>query len=225
MKLTSFVMAAALATALAAPASAAVVVNSSFETGDIAGWTLDGSGLADILATTDDAFGPPAGRNYLPTDGAFFAQLTAGQGGDYTTLSQTFTLAGAATLGLDAAFLAFDDPDFDDDGYVRIFDATHNFLLFQYDIVAAGGNDASTPWTHVSQLLARGTYTIEAGVRNVGDDPDTYTPGFDSKLLLDNVSVTAAAVPEPATWGLLIAGFAGVGGMLRRRREGGVNPI
>lgn len=29
-----------------------------------------------------------------------------------------------------------------------------------------------------------------------------------------------AAVPEPATWGMMIAGFAAVGGALRRRRAG-----
>jgi opacity protein-like surface antigen len=219
MKLTSFAAAAVLAALLASPAAAAVVVNPSFETGDTAGWTSAGAGAIDVLAATDDAIGPAfGGRRYDPTDGGFFAQLTAGPDDQYTTLSQSFTLAGASVVGLDAAFLAFDDPAFDDDAYVRIFDASHNFVLFQFDIVAAGGNQASTGWTHVSQLLAGGTYTIEAGVRNVGDDLTAFEPGFDSKLLVDNVSISAAPVPEPASWALLIAGFAGVGGLLRRRR-------
>lgn len=41
-------------------------------------------------------------------------------------------------------------------------------------------------------------------------------------ILLDNVIVTGApvggAVPEPATWAMMILGFAGVGAGLRRRR-------
>jgi hypothetical protein len=36
-------------------------------------------------------------------------------------------------------------------------------------------------------------------------------------MALDNVS---AAVPEPATWAMLIAGFGLVGGALRRRNTG-----
>jgi hypothetical protein len=36
--------------------------------------------------------------------------------------------------------------------------------------------------------------------------------------ILDNFSLTIAAVPEPATWGFMILGFGLVGGALRRRR-------
>jgi hypothetical protein len=35
---------------------------------------------------------------------------------------------------------------------------------------------------------------------------------------LETVSVTAVAVPEPATWAMLIVGFGGAGVVLRRRR-------
>ncbi|PZQ65439.1 MAG: hypothetical protein DI570_01885 [Phenylobacterium zucineum] len=42
------------------------------------------------------------------------------------------------------------------------------------------------------------------------------TSDRDETAFIDKVS--AAAVPEPATWALMIAGFAGAGAMLRRRR-------
>jgi hypothetical protein len=35
---------------------------------------------------------------------------------------------------------------------------------------------------------------------------------------LDNVAVSAAGVPEPATWAMLLAGFFGLGGMMRTQR-------
>ena len=41
--------------------------------------------------------------------------------------------------------------------------------------------------------------------------------GLPPSLLLDNVSLTAA-VPEPATWGMMIVGFGAMGATLRRRR-------
>lgn len=64
-----------------------------------------------------------------------------------------------------------------------------------------------------SGKLAAGDYVFEAGVRNRG------APGPDcsSKLLLDDIRIDAAAVPEPGTWALMLAGFAGLGVALRRR--------
>lgn len=50
-----------------------------------------------------------------------------------------------------------------------------------------------------------------------------FPPGPDSGYLaFDNLAFTAAAgaaVPEPAAWALMIAGFAGAGAMIRRRRR------
>jgi hypothetical protein len=37
--------------------------------------------------------------------------------------------------------------------------------------------------------------------------------------LLDGVSFTAAAVPEPATWGMMLIGFAAIGIGARRNRR------
>ncbi|MEO5492397.1 MAG: choice-of-anchor C family protein [Sphingomonas sp.] len=45
----------------------------------------------------------------------------------------------------------------------------------------------------------------------------TGTTAFGAAL--DNVNVTA--VPEPATWALMILGFGAVGGVMRRRRQDG----
>ena len=39
------------------------------------------------------------------------------------------------------------------------------------------------------------------------------------RLALSPLSTTLAPVPEPATWGLMIIGFAATGAMLRSRRQ------
>lgn len=49
-----------------------------------------------------------------------------------------------------------------------------------------------------------------------------YVPGADAGLALDDLTLTAttsatAAVPEPATWATMVAGFGLLGGALRRR--------
>ena len=51
--------------------------------------------------------------------------------------------------------------------------------------------------------LGAGTYTLYVPTTSVGE------------ALSGTVSV--AAVPEPAVWSLMILGFAGIGGALRRR--------
>ena len=44
------------------------------------------------------------------------------------------------------------------------------------------------------------------------------TSSFDASPIIDNITVSTAAVPEPGTWALMIVGFGGAGAMLRRRR-------
>ena len=66
------------------------------------------------------------------------------------------------------------------------------FTIIPHSIVAGG------PQT----LTVSGT----AGINAVWNGSGTFTP--------------VTAVPEPATWALMIAGFGGAGAMLRRRRSG-----
>jgi hypothetical protein len=50
---------------------------------------------------------------------------------------------------------------------------------------------------------------------------DITGAGLNSNLALDNVrlDVTGGAVPEPATWAMMLLGFAGLGAALRSRRR------
>ena len=46
----------------------------------------------------------------------------------------------------------------------------------------------------------------------------TATNGGNAGVFFDNISVSTAAVPEPAAWAMMITGFGIVGSLLRRRR-------
>ena len=52
----------------------------------------------------------------------------------------------------------------------------------------------------------------------IGDSNDDDVVGFDNLLLARQFSPVIPAVPEPATWFMMILGFAFVGLMTRRRR-------
>ncbi len=78
--------------------------------------------------------------------------------------------------------------------------------------VTLGPLASNAPWTTYSgtfSVLTAGNYNIsfdqQAGPGNIGN-------------LIDNVALRSA-VPEPATWAMMILGFGLVGGAMRRRRS------
>ena len=76
-----------------------------------------------------------------------------------------------------------------------------------------GGNTRSAMgWTsHSLDFVAAGTSTL-LSFGPTGNAAGFYGPA------LDNVSV-AAAVPEPATWAMMLIGFGGLGMLSMRRRR------
>jgi hypothetical protein len=240
MRLNTFLVTGALAWAALAPVSAHAVellVNGGFEdsfTNDLTdGWagSPDGalittSGVAGQFLRPGQGFNDPLGPNatayndvngdpyavsYAPMEGFQFAVLTSGAQNVFTKISQTFTLSGAGTFSGFAAFLGGDQELNPDSAYVKIFGlGAPEDPVFSASIDTLG-DYGYTPWTAFSGNLGAGTYRIEAGVVNIGDDDES------SRLLLDGFSVTAA-VPEPSTWAMMILGFAGTGALLRRRR-------
>lgn len=215
MKLKSMAAAGALAL-LALPAHAAVLVNAGFETGDLSDWTV-ANGPVEVITEADDAIAtPPFGEHFTATAGTYFARLTAGDEAEvYTLLSQAFSISDPSFLSGDAAFLAFDYLPYDDDAFVRVYSASTNEVVFASS-VAAVGDYGHTSWIPFSTgTLTAGDYVLEAGVR------DRVEAGYSSQLLVDNFTLTAVttAVPEPASWALMIGGFSLAGALLRRRRH------
>jgi len=68
-----------------------------------------------------------------------------------------------------------------------------------------------------SQTVTAGSHTLAIEVTR----PFTSTFGVTPNEFVTNItaSMAGAAVPEPTTWLLMLAGFGGVGGLLRRKRR------
>lgn len=244
MKISTIAFAALVAAAVTATPAAAqeYVTNGGFETvsnnsqnfqvdplnpfGSVTGWSTSSAPSGNpynilfhsSIATTGNALGEYSGTgveylralpsnnanhgNFMALDGDtnvngyFFQVLTGLTVGSIYTLTfdwatgQIASRTGATTEGLN----------------VQI--GNLNLTLPQRNTPSG----TATPWTSVSaNFTATGTSQtlnfLAVGTPN----------GLPPVALLDNVSVRAA-VPEPATWAMMLLGFGAIGATMRRRR-------
>lgn len=241
MKRIMCIFAALSLLAVASTAGATeLFINGGFEADayymqDLSGWTLDNGSLGMGSAQVKPVHVTDQGNTYDPVEGSNFVVLTAGDlvvdingdpvpGSRPTTLSQSFTVAaglGTTTVSGWAAFDAMDYGSFADFGYVRILDANGNILATPFfdEITVNSDPYFDGPWTQWFWSTAvAGTYFLEFGVADVGDDPAFPAPWNSSMLLVDGV--TASSVPEPSTLILSLAGLAAVVFVRRRCLNG-----
>jgi|GEM_PF-952665 len=135
----------------------------------------------------------------------FYGQNYEGGG-----VSQTFTsAAGLATFSADIAFRASNSSDIGGIFSVLI----DGVVLGSYDFGTVGGGTTRNALNFTTNLDA-GTHTLQLQVVR------PYAPAKNVRAqYFDNVSLDLAAVPEPATWAMMIAGFGLVGGTMRRQRK------
>lgn len=195
----ALLIAAGCASLLAAPIEAAT--NLRFEEGGLSGWTLAGSG--DVSNQVGDL---------IAADGDLLGYVVAGEPGIYSRLSQVLALGVGDTLTGKVGFQAFDYGSYEDDAFLRIGDVD----LFASSVSAVGDYGNSGWQTFRFTALSAGTYTLELGVRNFLDDRNSSYAAL-SALTLHVAPISA--VPAPASWTLMVAGFGLIGTALRRPRR------
>jgi PEP-CTERM motif len=184
--------------AMCGPAAAAnLVLNPGFETGDFTDWTVNGNGMA-----IDTAF-PTTGC----CDAAFTATTTDPNAG---VLSQTLSTEAGKSYTLSFAIL--DEAGFNGDAF------TAQFGGFSATITG----DKAEPPGNLPSLYKAETFIVPAsdilGEATVLSFKGLNDPSLGIDWNLDDVSVTATAVPEPSTW-ILVAMAFGVLGMHQRLRN------
>ncbi len=234
----SFLFAAAASAALSTPAFAAeLITNGGFETGTFAGWSSNvqsgsnGNRTIAAVGASGPISGSPTAAN--GAGGNFFALSDQGGPGAYS-LTQLFTIASGTTSAI-LTFQMFNqnqagagsvnpaglDYTFSPNQHARVDILTAGASAFSTapgDIVANLylGDDGSGVQPYLNYnfnllglgLTAGNSYQIRFGQV---DNQFFFQQG------VDNVSIIGSAVPEPASWALMIAGFGLVGGAMRRR--------
>ncbi len=215
--LSAATLAVSTITAPSASAEVNLISNGDFESGSTGasapGWVIDSAPAPDsILVLNGSAYIPCCGANGSAASLANqFVSFGAGDTrNNPARILQNFTSTRATPSRYRVTF-----------DYAAIGVATHrlSFGVFDYgsntfrliDTVTAGAsNNLDTMFSRYSStfLLRDGNGSIQF----TSFDRTTSKDAF-----LDNVRI--AAVPEPATWAMMIFGFGMVGGAMRRRQK------
>jgi len=198
----------------------ATVLNYGTAIGNFANWTVS-EGTVDVVFSGD--YSTEGGGVYVDLDGS------TSNAGIITSIQSFAVTAGQqVTLEWDIAGNMRDCCDANDDFFgAFVFAGPTSINGYQsfgawgvssgtdysniIGISSSTGVAQNSPWQHYGLSFvaaSAGTFQIQFGNRNSFDNIGP---------LLDNVQLSVGAVPEPATWAMMIMGFGLAGAVLRRR--------
>ncbi len=191
---------------LSTSANAATIINGGFDddappttfvTAPPAGWTVTNGTVDHIGSYWQNQSGP--GSVDLAGNGA------------PSTLSQTITdLIAGRTYRVDFWLAGNPDGGFAGSPAVKTLTVVAGASpMGSYSFDTTGRSVSNMGWIRQSYTFVAGG-TSEALSFTSGAASGAYGPALDS--------VSIAAIPEPATWGMMILGFGVIGGAVRRRK-------
>ena len=243
MKISHLMLAAMIGFGASPALSQETLVNGNFETGDYTGWVTSvqpgssGALSIDNPGTTTPLSGASTASN--PSGGTYYSVTDQGGPGAYS-LTQLF----AVPLGITSLTLAFDMfANNYSDTFINPAGLDYNAYPNQYarvDLLTSGADPFSTDPADVLATFFLGadpqatnpnawtSYNFDIfGLVTPGESYQIRFAEVDNQFFfnqgVDNVSILAAvgAVPEPATWAMMLFGFGAVGITIRRRRRVG----
>ena len=188
-----------LATALSPTAAQAnLLVNGSFETGTLAGWSSSEGSL--------NPFGTTYGAGM---DGTYWAWLA----GYERPVTMTQTVSGL-TVGKIYTLKFIQASEYSSMDRVRVSVNGGAGTLFTSPSYISGGpgNGFWNVWVQQTYTFKALSSTNTIQFDTVGINQGGYDVG------IDKIDLTTGTVPEPATWSMLITGFGLVGLAARRRK-------
>lgn len=227
-----FLMAAAATVLMAVPANAVIV------TGSVAGGTIQSNGgTFEVASFTDITVNTINSKNVIGVNEAFAYTLTndlrvfnINVGAGVTPSGQTGSILISAGTKV-ASHLIFIDPtdaNINNGGGGNSAAGTVTFnnkvLGYIFDQTANANGRGGANFTATNYLGAPGTTygalgsTLEGGIDAVSISGNTITFAMESPRLGGDYLRVITAVPEPATWAMLLTGFGLVGFAARRRR-------
>ena len=164
------------------------------------GWTVTGDALAWI--------GPRNPFGVSASDGGWFLDLTDyANGAPFGGVSQSVTTLVGASYSL-----TFDLGRFDDGGADPTVHVTAGSAFGDFTHVGPGSNLWAIQTFNFVAASSSTAITIQ------GSGGYSYI-GLDNVSLVKTAGPPTVAVPEPATWAMMLVGFGGLGAALRRSRR------
>lgn len=161
--------------------------------------------LLGALLAAAFAIAAPASAAVLLADSGWQGDTIYGVDTPSDQSAWTFTVAGPATFRITDAFVTGDVFSLYD-GAILLAKTTFTTTAEPIDAYY-GTAWSDTSYSRLSYLVGPGSYSFTI----TGDGAGGVPAGFAVRL------DTTSAVPEPATWAMMITGFGLVGGAMRRR--------